>query len=154
MDKILKFDEDKFTFTYLDTIKLIETNDGSYTYNYREQGKGMDETQLHAYWNEDFCEFKLSAPSKSGVYVFIVEGKVKYIGSGKNLKERFYWYQKINLSACKRGGQSTDCHINSEIYNAIKGGKEVMVYICETEDYKKIESRMRRLYKPEWNKQF
>ena len=140
-------------FKFLTTITPVMDGDKVKQFHFRDNGVTYDENNTHAYWNLNFCQFNITAPDTSGVYAFFVNDELKYVGSAMNLNKRLKWYCKINQSAIKRNGQATDCHVNGEIYEAINSGKEVTVYICETESIQAKERKLRWLYKPEWNKQ-
>lgn len=144
---------DSFEFKFLDTLKPIIDGEKIKTNNFRDHATELNENNSHAYWDLDFCTFEINAPIQSGVYTFFADDKLKYVGSAKNLSKRLKWYRKITISAIKRNGQPTNCHINNEIYKAINSGEEVTVYIHKTDKYTEAERRLRWLYKPEWNRQ-
>ena len=144
---------EKFEFEFLDTIKPVMDGEKVKPNDFRDCGIKFDEYNSHAYWNLDFWTFKIKAPEHSGIYAFYVGNELKYVGSAISLSKRLKWYQKISLSAIKRNGQPTNCHINNEIYKAIIAGEEVTVYIHKTDKFKEAERRLRWLYKPEWNRQ-
>lgn len=103
---------------------------------------------LHSYGNQLFCKFKMKENIKSsGIYLFVFENEVKYVGECANLYNRINnGYGNISPRNCYVGGQSTNCKINALI-NAYKGKKlDIHLYFCETNisssDRKIIESKL------------
>ena len=85
---------------------------------------------LNSHGYKDFCKFKVVDPNgneptvmtSKGIYLFMEEINntylIRYIGMTTNsFKNRFYiaGYSPINARATLRNGQSTNCHVNSEI---------------------------------------
>ena len=72
-----------------------------------------------------------------GLYIWVVNGKVKYLGRcGDNFKKRVnQGYGKINAKNCFIDGQTTNCHLNSEI-NKIEN---VEFYVYRMNDKSKTE---------------
>lgn len=78
--------------------------------------KSLSKLILHKYGQGPFCEF--SAPKEieecKGIYIFIVNGIVKYVGRCQdNFKTRItQGYGHISPRNCYKGGQLTNCHVN------------------------------------------
>ena len=87
-----------------------------------------------------FCRFTLHAPAVSGVYLWIVEGKIIYIGETVNLHQRFNTgYGNISPRNCYLGGQSTNCKMNKVVMEHYRRGTPVDLYFYETDLYKQVE---------------
>ena len=72
-----------------------------------------------------FCRFSIQAPQAPGVYLWVAEGQLLYIGETVNLRQRFNTgYGAISPRNCYTGGQSTNCKMNEEVdYEGILWGK-------------------------------
>lgn len=87
-----------------------------------------------------FCRFSIHAPAVSGVYLWVVDDKVIYIGETVNLVQRFNsGYGYISPRNCYAHGQSTNCKMNKVVMEYYKSGKMIDLYFLQTEDYKQIE---------------
>ena len=108
---------------------------------------------LHQYGNGPFCKFQIDNTVKdAGIYVIVVSSNLKYIGETGKLAERFnVGYGNISPRNCFRGGQSTNCRINHNIYNAIKKGEQIELYFFKTQNYKQMELEILQNCKLEWN---
>lgn len=87
-----------------------------------------------------FCRFSIHAPAVSGVYLWVVDGKIIYIGETVNLLQRFNaGYGYISPRNCYAHGQSTNCKMNKVVMEYFKKGKIIDLYFLQTEDYKQTE---------------
>ena len=101
-----------------------------------------------------YCSFIVpDLPTTSGLYVFLVDGQLRYIGLAENLKQRFYGYGHISPRNCFVGGRSTNIRMNKRIRQSVHDGDEIEVYIHETAEYKSLESTMIAELQPPWNVQ-
>lgn len=90
--------------------------------------------------NGSFCRFSINAGDRSGVYLWVVEDEIIYIGETKGLKSRFNMgYGKISPRNCYLGGQSTNCKMNKVVLDLYEQGEIVSLYFFETAYYKQIE---------------
>jgi len=88
-----------------------------------------------------------------GLYTFLVDGQVKYIGRcldsfGKRINQG---YGKIHPKNCYLDGQSTNCHLNALIS---RYRDRVTLFVCPLTDDKEIEYLEKILiqkHRPEWN---
>ena len=63
--------------------------------------------------NKLFCEFKLeNSEPLTGVYLWVVDDEIRYVGIAKNLKERFDEYGHIYHTNVFKNGRSTNCKMN------------------------------------------
>lgn len=88
-----------------------------------------------------------------GLYLYCVDGQVKYIGRCKDSfgKRINQGYGKIHPKNCYIDGQSTNCHLN----NLVTVNKEkTSFYVCPLIDDNEItslEEELIKKYQPEWN---
>ncbi|MBO4595203.1 MAG: hypothetical protein J5632_01135 [Bacteroidales bacterium] len=92
---------------------------------------------LHRFGSGPFCEFSLpqgvdKCKYKRGLYIFVVNGEVRYLGRClTTYKQRLSEYGRILPSdRCKKNGQPTNCHINSELNAAFNAESYVEIGIC------------------------
>ena len=101
-----------------------------------------------------YCKFKVAAPKASGVYRFMINGEVVYIGRAKCLHNRLsIQYGTVSPRHPYKGGQIQKCRINAKINHSICNGDEVIVAWEVRTDYVSHERRLlqdlARL--PSWN---
>jgi len=110
--------------------------------------------RLNKYGNGPFCKFKIPWTIRSsGVYAFVANDQVQYVGECENLSSRFNMgYGNISPRNCFVGGQETNCRINSLVLETVSAGLNVALRFYETDDYKKVESNLRKLGAFEWNR--
>lgn len=110
---------------------------------------------LNKYGDNTFCYFKLeSYLTDKGLYAWVVNGKIKYIGRcTDNFKKRVnQGYGKINAKNCFIDGQATNCHLNSEINKL----DNIEFYVLpmndrSTEEINELELRVLRSMRFDWN---
>jgi hypothetical protein len=109
--------------------------------------------KLNKYGKGPFCRFRIpNTLNSEGVYIIKVNNDIMYIGECENLSRRFnLGYGLISPRNCFVGGQSTNCKINSYILQEMKNGSKVYLFFYETGERFKIESKLIKKYKPEWN---
>ncbi len=110
---------------------------------------------LHKFGSGPFCEFRIRKDTynKTGVYLIVIDGRLKYIGKCEDLRKRFNsGYGQISPRACFQGGQSTNCRINSLLLDGFRQKKKVFLYFLETSNSEEIERIIIRDRKPPWNK--
>ncbi len=154
--KITTFNQDKsviknllgYDFKYIETIKPFTDKNGAiqvfskvYTH-YKKDG-----LKLHKYGDLDFCKFKLnnftSKEKISGVYLWVINDEIIYIGETANLINRFnQGYGLITPRNCLVGGQRTNCKMNNVLLKAYQSKKEVKIYFCECKNFKEVEKTL------------
>ena len=87
-----------------------------------------------------FCRFSINAGNWPGVYLWVVDGQIIYIGETAGLKQRFNMgYGNISPRNCYIGGQSTNCKMNKVVLDYHDLGKLISLYFYTTSDYKWVE---------------
>lgn len=148
-----------YSFIYHSSIAPLKDFNGKLIeYNPAYRYSNKKNLRKNVFGNNTFCKFSIEKlPKGSGVYAIFIDDETKpmYIGKAANLANRWSRrnYASISPRNCYVGGQSTNCHINSEILKEYKAGHEIKLYILETDDYSKIESVLICAYDPCWNKQ-
>lgn len=112
-----------------------------------EQGR-----RLNKNGKPPFCRFSIDADSLPGVYLWVVDGDIIYIGETENLKKRFNnGYGRIYTYNCYSGGRSTNCKMNKVVLELAKAGKYVKLYFYQTEEYKKVELELLGMINTKYN---
>ena len=116
---------------------------------------------LHRFGNGPFCEFPVppQVAGKRGLYIFIVDEKVRYAGRCLNdFSKRIKEYGHIAPSDRLENGQQTNCHVNAELNKAFVSSSKVEIGICPlsgSDNYIKSAERnlldKMRLSNPFWN---
>lgn len=87
-----------------------------------------------------FCRFSIQAPQAPGVYLWVAEGQLLYIGETVNLRRRFNTgYGTISPRNCYAGGQSTNCKMNQVVLDYYNRGTPIQLYFFPTQRYKQVE---------------
>lgn len=111
---------------------------------------------LNKYGDDVYCDFCIddrSVGKMKGLYCFVAEGQVKYIGKsvdsfGKRISQG---YGRIHPKNCFRDGQATNCHLNALIAQA---RQDVRFFVHSMTDDVEIASVERMLIakeRPLWN---
>jgi len=123
---------------------------------------------LNQFGDKRFCKFKIEKNKLTenyGLYFFEFQSELKYIGSTKQsfLKRINNGYGNISPRNCFKGGQSTNCKINSNLNQILeKGGQtDIKFYVFPMTDKAKIISTEKKLISKAtselnydlWNKQ-
>lgn len=130
-----------YEFTFLQELKPARDTLGRVIeYAPQKQYSNPHGKRLNKYGGGMFCEFSINAGRWSGVYLWIVDNEIIYIGETKDLAQRFNnGYGKIAGINCYMGGQITNCKMNKVVLELSKQGKTVKLFFHETVDYKKVE---------------
>lgn len=109
---------------------------------------------LNRYGEGPFGKFKIPRHLRqSGVYALLVDGNLKYIGEAADLSARYNaGYGNISPKNCYKGGQETNCRLNSLIFKAVQSGSNVDLWFHPTDDYKILEAELRGALVLEWNR--
>lgn len=136
----------KYEFNYIETIepseKIKKENPEHPTQRYKKKNTKqlplLDEGYL------DFCKFKLQkAKDVCGVYAWVINNEVVYIGEAKNIRKRFNTgYGIISPRNCYKGGQKTNCKMNNVVYETYENGNQIDIYFFETQNYKTVEKEL------------
>lgn len=149
-NKYIKIDNYKFIFLQ----KLIPEQQNNKIIEYQPQNKyrNLKKLQLNKNGDGNFCKFSIVAPNISGVYLWVVDSEIIYIGETENLQKRFNnGYGRISPRNCYNGGQSTNCKMNKIVLNCYKEGKSIDLYFCETANHKEVEKFLLSKIKTRYN---
>ena len=145
-----------FEFVWVFGIEPIMVDDENiYQYTAYENFNNHRDLKLHRYGKGPFCKFFVPKRWKGirGVYLFLVNSNLKYIGECEDLESRFNTgYGNISPRNCYEGGQQTNCRINHLILEAAMKESEISIFFLETQNHKRIEERLRYSLKPPWNR--
>jgi hypothetical protein len=113
-----------------------------------------DTVPLNRYGTGPFGKFKIPRHLRaSGVYCLTVDGNLKYVGEAADLAARYNaGYGNISPKNCYKGGQETNCRLNSLIFEAVRDAREVDLWFHPTTSYKALELEMRAAMAPAWNR--
>lgn len=90
--------------------------------------------------NGPFCKFTIEAGTWSGVYLWVVNNEIIYIGETENLSNRFNnGYGQISPRNCFAGGQSTNCRMNKVVLEHAEKGRCIDLYFLGTPNHKEVE---------------
>jgi hypothetical protein len=110
---------------------------------------------LHDYGEGPFCVFRITAPTGlAGVYAFVVDGDVRYLGECEDLRARFNaGYGNISPRNCFIGGQPTNCKINVIVLKEARASRRIDLYFCRTSlaERKSVEHELLSQFSPPWN---
>ncbi len=115
----------------------------------------LEGLRLHQYGHGPFCAFSVERgwEGKAGVYAFLVDGEVKYVGECEDLATRINMgYGRISPRNCYQGGQQTNCRINNLVLEAVKGGSQVTLIFHQNEHRRDLESVLLQRLSPDWNR--
>ncbi len=92
----------------------------------------------------DKLDFELKeAHEKKGVYIFVIDDQVKYVGeTKKGLRTRLYGYKNPGPS------QLTNIRVNAELKKSLSGGKMAEIWFLEVKHW---ETELIMKFRPEWN---
>ena len=99
-----------------------------------------------------FCRFTIDAPAVSGVYLWVNNGQILYIGETADLRQRFnVGYGNISPRNCYLGGQSTNCKMNKVVLEYAKKNSPIRLYFYPTQNYKQVELELLRNISTKYN---
>lgn len=134
-----KFRIGQYSFEFVESIVPQEIDGEIVLYSPQEKLKDQSE-RLHKYGEGYFCKFKISKCNCPGVYIWVVDSNVIYIGETQSLSNRINnGYGNISPRNCYDGGQTTNCKMNKVVIDWHRVGKKIDIYFLETNDHKKIE---------------
>jgi hypothetical protein len=108
---------------------------------------------LHQYGDGPFCKFRVATTCGEGVYAFVVEGAVKYIGECEDLASRMNnGYGNISPRNCYDGGQPTNCRVNALVRDEAARGHRITLWFHATHNRKLVEADVIWALQPPWNR--
>jgi hypothetical protein len=130
-----------YEFRFLQQLNPECDNDGQVVRFFPQDGyDNRNGIPLSHHGEGAFCRFSINAGDWPGVYLWVVEGVILYIGETVGLKRRFNMgYGNISPRNCYIGGQSTNCKMNKVVLSLHQKGKTVSLYFYQTADYKRVE---------------
>lgn len=142
-----------YKFKYLQSLSLDRNKDGSIKLFYPQSNyDNVRKLPLSKYGGGSFCRFSIDADEVPGVYIWVIDNEIIYIGETVNLKSRFNsGYGVIHPRNCYIGGQSTNCKMNKVVLENVLNDKEVKIYFYQTLDYKAVEFYLIKKLKPKYN---
>jgi hypothetical protein len=115
-----------------------------------------DEYPVHRYGWGPFCEFSVDTSDyieSEGVYIFTAGYEIKYVGETVDIHNRIRpGYGNISPKNCFEGGQQTSCRINNLVFQTVRNGNQVALWIEETHNRKNREAELIEQCDPPWNK--
>lgn len=100
-----------------------------------------------------YCSFRVLAPAGPGVYCWLVDDEIVYVGRAKSLYHRLtLQYGRVSPRHPYSGGQLQKCRINAQICAAVREGRIVTVQWEETTDYIRRELELLSEVRPIWNR--
>ena len=143
----------RYEFDFVETIELIKGKDGRVAYEPQQRYKKAKEIPLHEYGAGEFCKFKLNkAKDVSGVYAWVINDEVVYIGEAVNFRKRFNMgYGNISPKNCYKGGQKTNCKMNRVVLEKHRKNNSIDIYFFETPLYKEIEKELLLSFSTKYN---
>lgn len=88
-----------------------------------------------------FCKFKPDLPKGKGVYLWVVEEEIIYLGEAEDLRSRFNsGYGNISPRNPYLGGQSANVKMNRAALEILESGKQIDIHYALVEDHKGAEA--------------
>lgn len=143
-----------YEFDYVCDIEPVRSADGSVRqFSPDARYKNTAILPLNRYGAGPFCKFKIPPRLRlPGVYLLMVANYVRYVGECVNLSSRFNaGYGNISPRNCFKGGQETNCRLNTLIFRTVLDGQVVSLSFHVTKNHKAIESILRSALRPVWN---
>lgn len=95
---------------------------------------------LHQHGSGAFCKFRIKATSTAGVYLWVIQDAIVYIGETADFAKRFnIGYGNISPRNCFEGGQLTNCKMNKIAMKAYDAGNPVKIFFYATDKFKQVE---------------
>jgi hypothetical protein len=144
-----------YEFDLIGELAPVRTGDGTLqAFLPQSRYRNAATVPLNRYGAGPFCKFVIPRNYKTaGVYLMVGANRIRYVGECANLSARFNMgYGNISPRNCFKGGQETNCRVNSLIYNWASAGRELELWFYPTGDYKAVEAELRTKLQPDWNR--
>lgn len=147
----------EYEFDLVDHVDVTRNEAGEVELYMPQQDYAKAQTKpVHQYGWGPFCELEVDTgdfQGTSGVYLFAVDGNVRYIGETVDLDSRIQQgYSHISPANCFVGGQQTNCRINHNLFSVARDGAPISLWFRETTDHKQLEQELCSRYDPLWNR--
>lgn len=141
-----------YPFRYIQQL-IPDCIDGKAVKYYPQKNyNNVDHLPLLSDGHGAFCHFSVDAPAAAGVYLWVVDGEIIYIGKTVNLAKRFNMgYENISPRNCFVGGQSTNCKMNKVVMEYYEKCTPIDLYFYETADNKQVELILLRCCNTKYN---
>lgn len=146
----------KWPFQLIGELEPRRNDDGTIETRMPQQRyKNANSTPVHRYGWGPFCKLSISDDwyEKSGVYALTADDRFQYVGETKNLGRQVnHGFGHISPRNCFKGGQETNCRINSLIRESAIEGDSINLFFHETDDRKNIKQKLISNLSLPWNK--
>lgn len=144
------------SFSFVDSLSVERTDAGRVDIKMPQVRYGKsDEYSVHQYGWGPFCKFSVDTSDyvgSEGVYIFTAGYEIKYVGETVDLHNRIQsGYGNISPKNCFEGGQQTNCRINHLIFETVRNGDRVSLWVEETRERNQRETELVEQYNPPWN---
>lgn len=148
-----KMTVDGHDFYFIQTLVPEREFSGKVKRYYPEDSyENKDDLSLLEVGEGPFCRFSVQAGAWTGVYLWVADGEILYIGETLNLANRFnIGYGHISPRNCYAGGQSTNCRMNKVVLDYFEKGKIIALFFCPTAEYKELEAELLAKRHPRFN---
>lgn len=141
-----------YTFHFIQQLIPNCQNGKVIKYYPQKNYNNINNLPLLYYGKGAFCHFSVNAPATSGVYIWIVNDEIIYIGETQNLETRFNMgYGIISPRNCFVGGQSTNCKMNKVVMEYYEKHTPIDLYFYETPNNKQVELELLQCYNTKYN---
>jgi hypothetical protein len=142
-----------YDFRFLQNIEPERDVDGRIIEDYPQNKYCNDKNlKIHRYGEGSFCKFKIKAENVPGVYLWVVDDEIIYIGETADLRNRFNTgYGIISARNCFEGGQTTNCKMNKVVLEMAKLNKTISLYFYQTDNYKQVELELLKTINTKYN---
>ena len=131
---------------------IFLTNGNVIEYAPQSQYNNTNGLPLNKNGSGSFCKFSIDAGEWPGVYLWVVDDELIYIGETENLSQRFNrGYGIIAPRNCFKGGQSTNCKMNKVVLELSKLGKTIKLYFLYTNNNKQVELELLNAINTQYN---
>lgn len=130
-----------YIFHFVDDIRPERDQRGKIIeYKPQNDYEKRDAVPLNKHGHGSFCKFSIKAEEISGVYLWVENDEIIYIGEAVNFKQRFNTgYGNISPKNCYEGGQPTNCKMNKVALEESKKGNTISIYFYATPNHKAVE---------------
>lgn len=128
-----------YEFEAADRLDLDRTDGGVVAVDVPQREYGArGERSVHPDGWGPFCRFELPSDraSRPGVYLVTVDDEAVYVGEASDVEERFTdGYGDVAPADCFEGGDRRACRVNTEVFHAVRAGRDVRVHLHSTADF-------------------
>ncbi|MCX6376449.1 MAG: GIY-YIG nuclease family protein [Armatimonadetes bacterium] len=143
-----------YTFQFVGQIEPERAGDRIRRFMPQGEYRNVRSLPLNRYGEGPFCRFRIpSGLHTEGVYVITAGDDVMYVGECVDLSKRFNaGYGQISPKNCFKGGQETNCRINSLVLHRAEDGEQLGVWLLTTPLREPVEAELIGRYNPPWNR--